>query len=922
MATKSIQGARLLKEREAQRVQQIQHYANSDMQGMPANEHDIPNKGFWNSSIVRFILSPLATFDQMLRQFGSKSPSGEGYLWNHFMRKWLTSTEQEYKGVQSAHDKLDSQARAIFGGRVTRWSDLFARSRKTLPIKVTFWEDGGMKEHVLTVGNALYIYMANKMTDGKMKLRRMGISEEDVATIAESIDPNLIGLADWIQESFLPELRDKYNAVHEKLFGAPMAAIDNYFPLKVNPRARARDVDMGVAETEAKPSTITGSIIKRTRNSLALDIMHVDALDLVLEHIQQMEHWAAFAEFNQDLNTLLSYRKFRTRVENMSGIYGSGTEVWKTFRKAAELAAGVYQPASQKAALDKAAVNIAKGVTGAKISFRVYTALKQLLSMPAFISDARTDILIKNLATPWVAWNWCMENLPLFEKRWKSRQAGDSRLMATESDWQVWKNNVVEIAGRWGMSPNAFIDAFTVAVGARSIYETRKKQYLDNGYSESEADTRAKQDATVLFNESQQSNESAFLSAVQVDRTAASVAFTVFRNSAMGYQRMLVDALRNLKHKLRKGNKEQSIEFIKKQLIRDGVEESKAERAAKRIYGRSFFKDAMRVATFGFVVQFAWNLGAYLPYLLVGDDDDEKKAMTKDAAIHALIGGPVEGLSAGSIISEAGNMIAQGKDFKNYNPTLLPIVSDAKKVIQMFNYDEVAAVNEVFNLLIQAGLGVNPQTLTDAGVAIYDACNGDMELSKEVTLALMRILQAPQSQVDKMLADEINFKEDRGLDITISEFAERYAKYKVLRGAPITGWMYGDEKEKEREDKYIKRFIKDAEALKRTRGNEEAKDYYQYIDTEFKEIETTLRELRRELKDANQKGDKALEKQVKKEIKAIEKLPEYDVFEAAKKAESKRRERDNGKDKDYHKNDAAWLEERRKALKEIYKLGM
>ena len=873
--TGGVENAKLLKQEDRARIQQIQHYANSDMQGMPASEHEIPNKALWNNSLTRFFLAPLATFDQMLRQFGKLSPSGEGYLWNHFMRKWLTSTEKEYKGVQAAHDVLDSQARAMFGGKVRRWSDLFAMSRKTSPIKAKFWDGGEMKEHVMTVGNLLYIYMVNKMTDGKTKLRKMGISEQDVVDIAASIDPQLIALADWIQETFLPGIRDKYNAVHEKLFGAPMAAIENYFPLKVNPRARTREVDTGVAETEAKPSTITGSIIKRTRNSLALDVMNVDAIDLVLEHIQQMEHWAAFAEFNQDLNALLSYRKFRTRVENMSGIYGSGTKAWQAFRHAAEMAAGVYQPASQKSTLDKAAVNIAKGVTGAKISFRVYTALKQLLSMPAFISDARIDILAKNLATPWVAWNWCMENLPLFEKRWKSRQAGDSRLMATESDWSVWKNNIVETAGRLGMSPNAFVDAFTVAVGARSIYETRKKQYLETGYSESAAEERAKQDATILFNESQQSNESAFLATVQVDRTVASVMFTVFRNSSMGYQRMYADAIRNLKHKLTKGNKAQSIEFIKKQLIRDGIEDSQAERAAERIYGRSFFKDAMRVATFGFVAQFAWNLGAYLPYLLVGDDDDEKKSMIKDAVIHGLIGGPVEGLSAGSIISEVGNMIAQGGDFKNYNPTLLPIVSDAKKVIQMFNYDEVAAVNEVFNLLIQAGLGVNPQTLTDAGVAIYDACNGDLELSKEVTLALMRILQAPQSQVDKMLADEINFKEDRGLDMTISEFAERYAKYKVLRGAPVTGWMYGDEKEKEREDKYIARFLKDAEEYKRTRGNEEAKKYYEYLDTEYKEVTETLNELKSNIKKEAMQGNEVNSLEY---AKLLTEFTESDIF--------------------------------------------
>jgi hypothetical protein len=855
MVTKSIQGSKLFNEREKERVAQIQHFANSDMQGMPADMHGVKENRFWNSPLVRFFLKPLATFDQMLRSFAPKSTSGEGYLWNHFMGGWTKATESEYKGVQKAHEMLDSAARTMFGEGVERWSDLFAKERKMPKITIKVWDNGEMVDKEISQGNALYIYMVNKMTDGKMKLRKMGISQEDVDAIVAQMDPRFITLADWMQERFLPSLRDKYNAVHERLFGAPMASIDNYFPIKVNPGARTREVDVEAGEGTAKPATITGSIIKRTKNSLALDIMNADAFDVMLEHIQQMEHWAAFAEFNKDLNTLLSYRKFRNRVENMSGIYGSGKTVWSNFKTVAEIAAGVYQPASKSDSIDKTALNVAKGVTGAKISFRVYTAIKQLLSMPAFVSDANIKILAKNIATPWIAWNWAMENLPMFEKRWKSRQAGDTRLMQTDSDWKIWKYKIVELAGRYGMTPNAFIDAVTVSIGARSIYETKYQSYLDMGYSEEQADKKAKQDATILFNESQQSNESAFLSAVQVDRTVASVAFTVFRNSAMGYQRMAVDAWRNISHMMRKGYKEESIEYMKKQMVRDGLTEEQAERAATRVYNRSFAKNAARLVTFQFLVQFAWNLGAYLPYLLVGDDDDEKKAMVKDAAIRGLVGGPIEGMAGGSIVSNMAGNLAMGEKLSDVNTTLLPVISDIEKTIKMLDYDKVAAYNEMFNILIQSGIGVNPQTFTDFIVAIEDACNGEPQTSKEVALCILRVLQIPQTQADKIYIDEIDFTADKGLDLTIYEFAKRYADYKVNRGAPMTGWLYSDEMEKERENKYIQRFTKMAEEYKRSRGNDEAKKYYEYLDNEYKEVTETLGDLKSKARAEGMKGN-------------------------------------------------------------------
>lgn len=888
----SILNAKLLKDAEKARIEQIHHFANSDMQGMPSVQQGEVKKGIWNNTILRFLFKPLATFDQMLRSFAPKSRNGEGYLWNHFMGGWLRSSENEFKGIQAAHEQLDAKVRSMFAG-VKRWSDLFSIEKKLPTMEVKFWDGEKMADFTLTQGNLLYIYMVNKMTDGKMKLRKMGITEEDVNNIARELDPRFIELADWIQDTFLPGLREKYNTLHEKMFGAPMAAIDNYFPIRVLANARTREVDIAVEESSARPSTITGSIIKRTKNSLALDILGSDAFDVVLEHIEQMEHWAAFAEFNRDLNTLLSYRKFRNRVQNMRGIYGAGTTAWNNFRSVAEIAAGVYKPAVKGDSLDKLITNLAKGVTGAKISFRVYTALKQFLSAPAFVSDASAAALIKSLANPYKAWTWAMKELPLFEKRWKSRQAGDSRLMETESDWKLWKNKIVELAGRYGMTPNAFVDALTVSIGARAIYETKRKEYVKLGYTQDQAEEKAKRDATVLYNESQQSNESAFLSAAQVDRTVASVLITVFRNSSMGYQRMYVDALRNIKHMLKKGYKAESLEYMKKQMMRDGLTEDQAERAANRIYNKSFARSATRLATFGFLVQFAWNLGPYMAYLLMGDDDDEKKDMIKDAAVRGLVGGPVEGLAAGQAISGVLGDFAMGEEISD--PMLkLPATSDMESIFRQLEVDPVRAVNDIFNLVIQSGIGVNPQTITDAVVAIIDGCNGDLETSKEAAFALMRILQTPQSQIEKLYMEEIDFTAEEALDMSVREFAERYAKYKVMRTAPLAKWVYSDEKEKELEDKYIKTFTKKASEMERTHGTEEAQEFFKYYDSEYEETAETLRDLKKQLKEAildsdtereakaNEDLDNFLESEEFKRFEEL--LPHIKAYEAYRKA--------------------------------------
>lgn len=851
----SIANAKAFKEAEKQRIREIQHNANSDMEGRPSDEHYKPTFAdkFVNNSFVKFLFAPLATFDQMLRMFGGKSANGEGYLYNRFMRGWVDARQKEINGVREKYSILDAKAAELFGGKVKTWGDLIRRVGKLPKGTVSFWNGGEMQDMELTQGNLMYIYMVNKMLDGRMKLRKMGITEANVAEIEEVLDPRLIELADWLQDEFLVQTRNEYNETHKRMFGASMAAIEHYFPLKILANARAdKPEDLDNPDKSDGISTATGSIIKRRRNALALDITGADALSVILDHVAQMEHWNAFAEFNRDLNTLRTYKRFRNQVQNMTTIYGSGKELWKKFNEVCQMASGTYRPPRTK--LDEAAVNFAKGVTAAKVSFRMFTALKQFLSMPAYIPEVRTDYLLRNIANPVGAWKWSMEHLPIFSERWRSRMSGDPRLLKSDMDWKMWRTRFMQLASRAGMSPNAFVDALTVSIGAHSMYQTRLAQYLRDGYSEADAEKKAVQDAEVLYNQTQQSSEGAFTSTMQVDRSWLSVLFTVFRNASMSYQRQLHDALRNFKHNLTPGGRARNIEFMTKQLLRDkGIEPQtdgnwsdadwqREEQVAKRKFRRQLLKDTLRVATFGYIMQFAWNLGAYLPYLLFGDDEDEKQKMWDDVWAHTAFGS-VEGLTGGDLMSQAGQMMLTGEGNPAYLSKDMPLTSDIMAALQKLgNGHHIEALNEMVNLIVQAGLGVNPQSITDVALSIMDACGDDPTLAHEATICISRILQVPQSQIDKMYFDEVGLSGDEVSKYTPAQLAERYAEFKVKRGRFFSPLSWGDEEG-------IKKFTDKANKTIKERteqmGDDKVNEAYLQYEEVYKGVDAKVKEAKK-----------------------------------------------------------------------------
>lgn len=267
----SIERVKAFREREKQRIEEIWHNANSDMTGRAFDEHGMKKKGLGvklsNNMVSRLLLAPAATFEQVMRVFGSKSVDGRGYIFERFVVGMQKSRDNEWNDLQRVEGILnDKAAKTLSKREPTGLTSILLHERQQEQSDGLI--DGGeMREHTLTQGNLMYIYMADKMTDGRVKLRAMGIDSEKITEVTASLDPTLREIADWIQEEFLPAFRDEINEVHMRMFGAPMAEIESYFPLKILGNAREETEDMSrYVDGDELPKTMTGALIKRRFN--------------------------------------------------------------------------------------------------------------------------------------------------------------------------------------------------------------------------------------------------------------------------------------------------------------------------------------------------------------------------------------------------------------------------------------------------------------------------------------------------------------------------------------------------------------------------------------------------------------------------------------------------------------------------------
>lgn len=773
------------------RKELIRKLANFDLRDIPAYTQEQVNSElkkmrYWqNSGFANFLFSPLNSLNMYLKLFGRKHAGGKGYLFNYFEPRQRQAMTNKYVGMKQATEELDKASIQFTGMDFNKLSESL---HKKSDILITYMDGGKNIERYLTHGQALYLYMINKMSDGAMKLRKMGISEEDVENIASNMDSNVLDFADWIQNDFLPKKRAKYNKVHMDMFGVPMARIENYFPIRIA-KGEVEEKQDKDKKKEDLSSTITGSIIKRTPNTKQIDLTS-DALSVLYQNIDEMEDWAAYAQLREDFNTLIEYNTFKKRLNNMKSVHGAGDKLYKNFVSAIKTA--VNKDTSVNARENKFFKNVSRGTTVASLNFNLNPAIKQLLGYPAIFGEADLKDVIKNTINPYGAFKWAMENLPLFEERVSGGNAGWTQLeLDKESSWEVWNKKYVEWATKIGMAPNRFMDAIVCAATAKAAYDTSLRRYKKWGFKNPEE--KALADAERAYNETQPSSQGLYISPMQRSNNVADIIFSLFRNANFAFYRRLVEAVRNLSRVSSKNRYNKILSSTAHRLeLEEGMTKEQSEKVAREMTNKQIAKDSISLVLFGYVMNTLWSLGSNWAYLLAGDDDDEKKKMIKDALIVGLLS-PITGIPLFGSFAEDWMWSALRGSY--YDSTLLstPLTdeiertaSNAYKLAKSISKDDdrrtlfIAAefAKSLVNLCIKTGIGINPDLLTNMVYGVINAAQRDFDSVSDFRDLILTIINAPAESREKLIIDELGITEE-GLNESLSqgEITEIYDKF-------------------------------------------------------------------------------------------------------------------------------------------------
>jgi hypothetical protein len=234
----------------------------------------------------------------------------------------------------------------------------------------------------------LTLYLYARQRDARYKLLFSGFTEDAIAQAEKLLMPELKSLADDMV-NYLSYLGDKLDAVSQKLFGAKIDRVENYFPLatrRIETDGKRIDAQQGVSELAPQQLSL-GSLKKRNAHVQALDIG--DAIDIFHRHALKTIHYISWAETGRELRAVFTNKE---AVNAMNQTFGTG--FYQEFQKAiADTVNGgnidIKDPQFLKTLLSNA--------TSIKMMFNYLSGLKQIPSFIAYSQDVPVKAVFKGM---------------------------------------------------------------------------------------------------------------------------------------------------------------------------------------------------------------------------------------------------------------------------------------------------------------------------------------------------------------------------------------------------------------------------------------------------------------------------------------------------------------------------------------------
>lgn len=731
-----------------------------------------------NNLRLSVLMSPAMSFEYMLGVMDPRYYTNNSPIYKQFIKSsegLIKANDNFFEGAESYNMAVNEAVeRFINRNAMTNLKEYFRRGDRfataIIPFEVKVSRNGVdeyiPKEEMMTRGQAAKIYAWSRMADGMAKLKAHGVTDNTLTKIKEFIGEDYMNFIDWVEDEFFPRLRrERYNPVYKQMYGISMAENDHYFPFLIYQKDVRTEQELEVSNNDTLGGGVVGNLVERKRNNARLDFTakSPDIFDMITDYGRKMEEWTAYAQVREDLKKVVNDKQFKQHCDEL------GTHYYKYFLEAAQVASRLSRDMAMTQHTQSGWAKAQKTIASAAISLRVSTALKQLLSAPAFmvysLDPAFHHELIKTaqpidvesairglwklaegdmgeakkllLSENWVGhYNWCVENLPSFRERVTLGGAGNPIL--EEKGFFKFADDIQSV----GMLPNRLVDAFTCSVGAKAIYEYAFKKYKKN-YSEKTAHNMAVTDAEIAFNSSQQSSNPVFLAPMQVSKQFLLRGMMNYKNSPIGYYRNAMKA---------------SIDMY---------------RATKAIFGQPKFtingevygfendgknpfamaaESGARASMFWLFLNLIWNFGtvgvAGISYTMLNGsknddgnmfytDEEIKKALGNDMG-WALFNASNQGIPWVSGFSSAAQT---GQD---YTPSIL--FSEMNNYVEQINKDgfmSMATAQIFTDLLLKNAAGVDPEVWGQ----IYRGAQGIMEDRPMRIEDFMNLIASPRSAI-------------------------------------------------------------------------------------------------------------------------------------------------------------------------------
>ena len=368
------------------------------------------------------------------------------------------------------------------------------------------------------------------------RLELMGVDKAFMKQIESKLDQEVLDFAVWLSETMGEHIWAMTNPIHEARYGSSITRSADYTPIRADYNQGREASDL--FQKSARGSTLVKGALKELTNT-KMGVKDANLLDVWVNHIHDMNHFAAWAMPLQHIEGVFANQSLRRHIERVHGQAMNGyIQDWIEIFKG-----NSAQQRDHLGEFGKWRGRFATAVLG--LNPAIY--IKQLTSIPAMAADIPTASwtagMASFMANPVKAIR-ILRQSQFIKTRYKKGHTRDVSAANLQSIGQMMGGTTSLPSKLMGLVKLGDMQA--IYLGGWSVYRHYNKKYLKQGMGKNAAHKKALERFEQTALQTQQTGEKYGMSLIQQGGGLQQL-FTMFMSAPILYYMQVSSAVRNMK---------------------------------------------------------------------------------------------------------------------------------------------------------------------------------------------------------------------------------------------------------------------------------------------------------------------------------------------------------------------------------------